>query len=186
MRMFKIFHYHLAGKSGESEHTGRGCYSLVPSGLRLWTRFGLWSWAGSNRRPNKKLKCFLHAYPVIDCREKTGSRQPVWTLVPLFSPGNRNLYRTIPTFLVPLDQTPSGKASERQLVPTPGAGIIPGSVWQIRQRARYCFRQLIVCNSVLRGKLFSPACLQINSSCCQIHVSPIFLGIQRYKINTTI
>ncbi len=39
--------------------------------------FRLWSWAGSNRRPNKKPKCFLHAYPVIDCREQAGSRQPV-------------------------------------------------------------------------------------------------------------
>lgn len=61
----------------------------------------LWSWAESNRRPNKQQKCFLHAYPFIDFRMLLGKRHPRQNLILFILSCNQGAYRTSPKLRAP-------------------------------------------------------------------------------------
>ena len=63
-----------------------------------------WSWRDSNPRPNKKPKCFLHAYLFIGFCDWPGKEQPNQTLASLFSPGHRSANQASLTFTMPLCQ----------------------------------------------------------------------------------
>ena len=46
----------------------------ITNSLNLIFGISMWSCGDSNPGPNKQQKCFLHAYPLIDCRDLTGER----------------------------------------------------------------------------------------------------------------
>jgi hypothetical protein len=66
----------------------------------------LWSWRGSNPRPNKREEHFLHVYPAIGFRRRAGDKQPIRRLDAKFSDIRRTSEYPIPTFLAPRDRTP--------------------------------------------------------------------------------
>ena len=61
-------------------------------------QLSLWSCRESNPGPNKKQRCFLHAYSVFDCREKHGDRHPNSSLSPKISPSHRRIATASPVF----------------------------------------------------------------------------------------
>ncbi len=73
-----------AGSQGQSplERNGARSAPVRPSPTRKVSRrlTFLWRWADSNRRPNIASKCFLHAYSVIGCRERTAGRHAILNL----------------------------------------------------------------------------------------------------------
>ena len=79
----------------------------------------MWSWAESNRRPNKQPISFLHVYPVIGFRVKAGNRQPNLNLISLdFHPDLGESPGLSLAYDVPLYPLLQGKVPERQPVPT--------------------------------------------------------------------
>ena len=121
-----------------------------------------WSWAESNRRPNKRLMCFLHAYSVVDCRGDSGRGHPRPTLASKDSLALRGFMPAIPSLRAPPDHTPTVRACGRCLVPTTVAGIKLTYCASVMQQERSYFRQLNLVHRFSRLLMREPACLQIH------------------------
>ena len=105
----------------------------------------LWSWRESNPRPNKWQMCFLHAYPVIDCRGCSGRGHPRQAVAPKTSSAARSEPPTIPFSWAPPGHWPTGVVGGRCLVPATFAGIKQTYYTSVMQQERSYFRQLSFC-----------------------------------------
>ncbi len=121
-----------------------------------------WSWAESNRRPNKRLTCFLHAYSVIGCRGDSGRGHPRPTVASKNSPALRGFMPAIPSLRAPPNHMPTVGACGRCLVPTTVAGIKLTYCASVMQQERSYFRQLNLVHRWSRLLMREPACLQIH------------------------
>ena len=104
----------------------------------------LWTWRGSNPRPNGETICFLHAYfPIgLSGRVWGGNSLAQCRILLNFICGTR-LPPTISDMLHHADQEASGKTALGWcLVPAPGTGIKPIYYASIKQRERKNFRQI--------------------------------------------
>ncbi len=133
----------------------------------------LWSWRGSNPRPNRRQKGFLHAYPVIDCRELSRKQASKTTPYLLFLAVVTKLTTTTPELLPPPDRTGTGSVHPGD-VPLQHLVSELGSFYcrKIKLQEQSYLRQLFGRGSVLRVNPPSPACLHNHLICCQYHVSP--------------
>lgn len=59
----------------------------------------LWSWRGSNPRPNRGYRRFLHAYSSLDCRVSPRPGPPSGTLASKISPEPRGRPWLVPIYL---------------------------------------------------------------------------------------
>jgi len=59
-----------------------------------------WSCRDSNPGPNKQSKRFLHAYPLVDCREITDERHTYYNLSLYISPVHQDLAKASSTFMM--------------------------------------------------------------------------------------
>ena len=77
-----------------------------------------WSWRESNPRPNKEQTCFLHAYPVIDCRQWQGKRHPKPKRIPFISSAGQDLLSTsLKLTCAPWSDRNQASPSAERLVP---------------------------------------------------------------------
>ena len=135
---------------------------LIISVFQRRSSFSEWSWAESNRRPNKRLTCFLHAYSVIGCRGDSGRGHPRPTVASKNSPALRGFMPAIPSLRAPPNHMPTVGACGRCLVPTTVAGIKLTYCASVMQQERSYFRQLNLVHRWSRLLMREPACLQIH------------------------
>ena len=116
---------------------------LIISVFQRRSSFSEWSWAESNRRPNKRLTCFLHAYSLIGFRAGSGQRHPNPTLSPKISQRGRRKRTAIPFSRAPPGRLPTGEVGGRCLVPPTVGRIKLTYCASVRQQERKYFRQLL-------------------------------------------